>query len=94
MSIEKCVSPIFKVREDLINGTETAWRNIIKGLTDLSLLFCPARYRHVLTDLSILRRPSCGCLKQDVQDEQDAQDERGLGAAQGSGCSDTSLQVR
>ena len=48
----------------------------------------------VLTDLSILRGSACGCLKQDVQDGQDAQDERGLGAAQGSGCSDTSLQVR
>ena len=45
MSIEKCVSPLFKVREDLINGTETALRNI-KVLTDLRILLCPACYRH------------------------------------------------
>ena len=44
MSIEKRVSPIFKVREDL-NRTETARRNI-KVLTDLRILFCPAFYRH------------------------------------------------
>ena len=45
MSIEKRSSPILKVREDLINSTGTARRNI-KVLTDLSLLFCPACYRH------------------------------------------------
>ena len=44
MSIEQCISPLFKVREDL-NRTETAQRNI-KVLTDLSIHRGPACYRH------------------------------------------------
>ena len=44
MSIEKRISPLFKVREDL-NRTETARRNI-KVLTDLSIPRAPACYRH------------------------------------------------
>ena len=44
MSIDKRISPLFKVREDL-NRTETARRNI-KVLTDLSIPRGPACYRH------------------------------------------------
>ena len=44
MSIEKCVSQFFKVREDL-NRTETARRNI-KVLADLRVLLGLSCYRH------------------------------------------------
>ena len=44
MSIDKRVSPLFKVREDL-NGSKTA-RKKIKVLTNLRVLLCPSCYRH------------------------------------------------
>ena len=88
MSIDKRISPLFKVREDL-NRTETARRHI-KVLTDLRVLLCPACYRHAGPygpeeglQRAVARFFPC-CLKQDEQDLQDGQDEqdaRGLGAA-------------
>ena len=59
----------------------------IKVLTNLRVLFCPARYRHAGPNgpeaglQRAVARFFC-CLKQDEQDGQDEQDERGLGAAQ------------